>query len=132
MMRPKSDEMCIRDRYSLIISMYASVGLVTINEVPITTSQAMFAMQLDVYKRQRNMLQKLVCVPVPTWQRRKALTKRLLSSMYRSTTCLLYTSCTQQYVSKVLKGQKNMSLETLCKIESTLGIEIFKRLDDIE
>ena len=33
-------------KYSLIISMYASVGLVTINEVPITTSQAMFAMQL--------------------------------------------------------------------------------------
>ena len=32
--------------YSLIISMYASVGLVTINEVPITTIQAMFAMQL--------------------------------------------------------------------------------------
>ena len=32
--------------YSLIISMCASVGLVTINEVPITTSQAMFAMQL--------------------------------------------------------------------------------------
>ena len=41
-------------------------------------------------------------------------------------------NCTQQYVSKVLKGQKNMSLETLWKIESTLGIEIFKRLDDIE
>ena len=33
-------------KYSLIMSMYASVGLVTINEVPITTSQAMFAMQL--------------------------------------------------------------------------------------
>ncbi len=32
--------------YSLIMSMYASVGLVTINEIPITTSQAMFAMQL--------------------------------------------------------------------------------------
>ena len=32
--------------YSLIMSMYASVGLVTINEVPITTSQAMFAMEL--------------------------------------------------------------------------------------
>ena len=31
---------------SLIMSMYASVGLVTINEVPLTTSQAMFAMQL--------------------------------------------------------------------------------------
>ena len=33
-------------RYSLIISMYASVGLVAINDVPLTTSQAMFAMQL--------------------------------------------------------------------------------------
>ena len=33
-------------RYSLIMSMYASVGIVTINEVPLTTSQAMFAMQL--------------------------------------------------------------------------------------
>lgn len=32
--------------YSLIMSMYASVGLVTINEVPITTSQAMFSMLL--------------------------------------------------------------------------------------
>ena len=37
---------CVVPEYSLIISMYASVGLVTINEVPITTSQAMFAMQL--------------------------------------------------------------------------------------
>ena len=33
-------------KYSLIMSMYASVGLVTINEIPITTSQAMFAMQI--------------------------------------------------------------------------------------
>ena len=33
-------------KYSLIMSMYASVGLVTINEVPLATSQAMFAMQL--------------------------------------------------------------------------------------
>lgn len=33
-------------QHSLIMSMYASVGLITINEVPITTSQAMFAMQL--------------------------------------------------------------------------------------
>ena len=33
-------------KYSLIMSMYALVGLVTINEIPITTSQAMFAMQL--------------------------------------------------------------------------------------
>ena len=33
-------------KYSLIMSMYASVGLVTINEMPLATSQAMFSMQL--------------------------------------------------------------------------------------
>ena len=38
-------------------------------------------------------------------------------------------NCTQQYISKVLKGQKNMSLETLCKIESALGIEFLKPLN---
>ena len=27
-------------------------------------------------------------------------------------------NCTQQYVSKVLKGRENLSLETLCKIEN--------------
>lgn len=36
--------------------------------------------------------------------------------------------CTQQYISKVLKGKKNMSLETICKIENALGIEIIKDL----
>lgn len=37
--------------------------------------------------------------------------------------------CTQQYISKVLKGKKNMSLETICKIEQVLGIEIIRILD---
>ena len=35
-------------------------------------------------------------------------------------------NCSQQYISKVLKGKKNMSLETICKIENALGIEIIK------
>lgn len=30
--------------------------------------------------------------------------------------------CSQQYVSKLLKGQENMSLELICKIESALDI----------
>lgn len=38
-------------------------------------------------------------------------------------------NCTQQYISKVLKGEKNFSLETLCKIEWALGIEIIKPLN---
>ncbi len=32
--------------------------------------------------------------------------------------------CSQQYVSKVLKGQENLSLETLAKIEHCLQISI--------
>lgn len=38
-------------------------------------------------------------------------------------------NCTQQYVSKVLKGHKNMSLETICKIENALDIKIIKSSD---
>lgn len=38
-------------------------------------------------------------------------------------------NCTQQHISKMLKGGKNMSLETICKIENALGIEIIKGLD---
>lgn len=30
--------------------------------------------------------------------------------------------CTQQYVSKILKGNENMSLDTLSKLETALGI----------
>ena len=37
-------------------------------------------------------------------------------------------NCTQQYVSKVLKGRENLSLETLCKIENALGIRILQAL----
>lgn len=32
--------------------------------------------------------------------------------------------CSQQYVSKVLKGQENLSLETISKIESCLKLKI--------
>lgn len=32
--------------------------------------------------------------------------------------------CSQQYVSKVLKGQENLSLETMAKIENCLNINI--------
>lgn len=38
----------------------------------------------------------------------------------------LKMNCTQQYVSKVLKGRENLSLETLCKIENALGIKILQ------
>lgn len=33
-------------------------------------------------------------------------------------------NCSQRYISKVLKGRENMSLETLCKIEKALDVKI--------
>lgn len=35
-------------------------------------------------------------------------------------------NCSLQYISKVLKGHENLSLETLSKIEMALGISIIK------
>ena len=32
--------------------------------------------------------------------------------------------CSQQYVSKVLKGTENLSIETICKIENALDLAI--------
>lgn len=33
-------------------------------------------------------------------------------------------NCTQQYISKILKGKENMSLDTLSKLEDALGISL--------
>lgn len=38
--------------------------------------------------------------------------------------------CSQQYVSKVLKGQENLSLETLTKIERCLQISILNAISE--
>ena len=35
--------------------------------------------------------------------------------------------CSQQYVSKVLKGQENLSLETISKIEACLNLQIMPK-----
>ena len=32
--------------------------------------------------------------------------------------------CTQQYISKILRGQENLSIETIAKIELALNIQI--------
>ena len=34
--------------------------------------------------------------------------------------------CSQQYVSKILKGKENLSLETISKIESALDMDLIK------
>ena len=35
-------------------------------------------------------------------------------------------NCSQQYVSKVLKGKENLSLESIWKIETALGIDLIQ------
>ncbi len=34
--------------------------------------------------------------------------------------------CSQQYISRVLKGSENLSIETIFKIESALGLHILE------
>ena len=36
--------------------------------------------------------------------------------------------CSQQYVSRIVKGSENLSLEMLSKIEDVLGVEVFTSL----
>lgn len=40
-------------------------------------------------------------------------------------------NCTQQYISKILKGKENMSLETLSKLEDALGITLINDSQDV-
>ena len=49
----------------------------------------------------------------------KGMTQKRLSELM---------GCSQQYVSKVLKGQENLSLETLAKIERCLQISILNNI----
>ena len=36
-------------------------------------------------------------------------------------------SCSQQYVSRIVKGSENLSLEMLSRIEDELGVEVFSK-----
>ena len=38
--------------------------------------------------------------------------------------------CTQQYISKIIKGRENLSLEAISKIENALDIQIFQMEDN--
>ena len=36
--------------------------------------------------------------------------------------------CSPQYVSRLLKGEENLTLETLCKLERALNVPIMKKV----
>ena len=35
-------------------------------------------------------------------------------------------NCSPQYISRLLKGEENLSLETICKLEKALGVSIMR------
>lgn len=39
--------------------------------------------------------------------------------------------CSQQYVSKILKGKENLSIETLCKIETALKLSLLPQMTEV-
>ena len=39
--------------------------------------------------------------------------------------------CSQQYVTKILKGRENLSIETLCKIENALQLTLLPQLEEV-
>ena len=56
-----------------------------------------------------------IAVKVLLQMKREGLTQKLLAERM---------NCTQQYVSKILKGSENMSLDTLSRLEDALGISL--------
>lgn len=64
-----------------------------------------------------------------SWLRRsQKIAVKILSKMREcgiSQTDLAHKmGCSQQYVSKILKGQENLSLETISKLEDSLGLSL--------
>ena len=56
-----------------------------------------------------------IAVRVLLQMKREGLTQKMLAERM---------NCTQQYVSKILKGKENLSLDTLTRLENALGIDI--------
>jgi ribosome-binding protein aMBF1 (putative translation factor) len=56
-----------------------------------------------------------IAVKVLLQMKREGLTQKVLAERM---------NCTQQYVSKILKGKENMSLDTLSRLEDALDISL--------
>ena len=57
----------------------------------------------------------IIAVKVLLRMKQERMTQKMLAEQM---------NCTQQYVSKILKGTENMSLETLTKLEQALSINL--------
>ena len=60
-------------------------------------------------------ISKRIAVMLLTYMKREHLTQSAMAERL---------GCSQQYVSKILKGTENLSLETLLKLESAIGEQL--------
>jgi transcriptional regulator with XRE-family HTH domain len=73
--------------------------------------------QADYYENNTEWLDKsaLIAIKILSTLRNQGLTQKTLAESI---------GVTPQYINKVVKGNENLSLETICKIERSLGITL--------
>jgi transcriptional regulator with XRE-family HTH domain len=73
--------------------------------------------QVEYYEKNKAWLDKSaeIAVRILSALRKLSLSQKDLAEM---------TGVSPQYINKVVKGQENLSLETICKIERALGINL--------
>lgn len=75
--------------------------------------------QADYYEVNRDWLDKsaMIAIKILSTLRSLSLTQKALAESI---------GVTPQYINRVVKGQENLSLETICKIERSLGINLIE------
>jgi transcriptional regulator with XRE-family HTH domain len=73
--------------------------------------------QADFYESNKDWLDKsaLIAIKILSTLRSQSITQKELAESI---------GVTPQYINKVVKGHENLSLETICKIERSLGISL--------
>lgn len=73
--------------------------------------------QAEFYEHNKDWLDKsaLIAIKILSALKNQSITQKALAESI---------SVTPQYINKVVKGQENLTLETICKIEKSLGISL--------
>jgi transcriptional regulator with XRE-family HTH domain len=83
----------------------------------ITKEPSNWMAQADYYDLNKDWLDKsaLIAIKILSTLRSQSITQKVLADNI---------GVSPQYINKVVKGHENLSLETICKIERTLGIAL--------
>jgi transcriptional regulator with XRE-family HTH domain len=73
--------------------------------------------QAEIYENNKEWLDKsaLIAIKILSTLRNQSITQKILADDI---------GVSPQYINKVVKGRENLSLETICKIEKSLGITL--------